>query len=408
MKLAICIPTHHGRATYLRELLDSILRQEGVRDNDQVEVCISDNASEDGTAELVRQYQRLSSIPIRYFRFATDMRGVRNFVNVVDMADAEYCWLVGSDDVLIDHAFARVLEALREHPFVPGITVNKLNFDRSLKSFVGADHEIALPSNPMQSRFLPTFEQAVDDLAISFAYMSAHIFRRDEWSSVVRTHGIEHLCTLRHFPHSFVFTQIARKYGGWFWMADYLVIQRLDNFCLMEEKGNRASLYATELTEDMVKACGSVLGESLPAHANLMRKLFIIYWNPWLVLKYKCWPGISRQEQGAMTRQCIRWFRKVPLFWATSYPLLVTPAPALRQAKSVIDVMYRIGSRTRGGSLSNWGTAIWHALLRLVQIESAETAHSISAKAAAQQYMAKLPDQEKRHASAAADCSGSD
>jgi abequosyltransferase len=394
MKLAICIPTHHGRATYLRELLESLLRQEGIG-NKEIEICISDNASEDGTAALVAEYQGLSSIPIKYFRFPTDMRGVRNFINVVEMAEAEYCWLVGSDDVLLDHAVARVLETLGQQPGVPGITVNKLNFDRSLTIFLGADHEIALPSSPTQTRFLATSEEIIAELGVSFGYMSAHIFRRDKWNAVVGAYGLEHLCSLRHFPHSFVFTQIASKDGGWFWLADYLVIQRLDNFCLMEEKNNQASLYATELTEDMQKAWGIILGASLPLHSKLMKKLFIIYWNPWLVLKYKSWPGILREEEAAMIQQCRRWFREVPLFWATSYPLLLTPAPVLRKAKSFIDAIYQASSRTPAGALSRLGTAAWHSLLRLLSIESGQTDHSGPAQIAAERYMKKIVDEKK-------------
>ena len=67
-----------------------------------IEICISDNASEDGTAQIVAEFQRQSRFPISYHRFPTDMRGVRNFNNAVEMARAEYCWLVGSDDILLD------------------------------------------------------------------------------------------------------------------------------------------------------------------------------------------------------------------------------------------------------------------------------------------------------------------
>jgi abequosyltransferase len=398
MKLALCIPTHHGRAIYLRALLDSIMRQQGILEDDQVEICISDNASEDSTSELVERYRRTSPIPIKYFRFPTDMRGVRNFVNVVDMADAEYCWLLGSDDVIVENALARVLQTLREHPSIAGFTVNKLNFDKSLKSFVGVDHEIVLPSNPMQSRLLATFEEAITGLAMSFAYMSAHIFRRQEWNSVVRGFGIEYLCSMRHFPHCFVFAQIARKRGGWFWMADYLVVQRLDNFCLMEEKGNQASLYATELTEDMERACGSVLGAKSPGYSKLMKKLFIVYWNPWLILKYKSWPGISNDQERAMTRQCIHWFRRVPLFWATSYPLLVMPSSVVRQAKAGMDAIFRgISAHPRsGGLLRSWGRTVFHGVLRLLRIENEPAGHSNSAKAAAERYMARTLEAEER------------
>ena len=76
MKLALCIPTHHGRAETLRQLLDSVLRQDGLPAPDGLEITISDNASTDGTADLVRHYQRVSPFAVKYFRFDRDMRGV--------------------------------------------------------------------------------------------------------------------------------------------------------------------------------------------------------------------------------------------------------------------------------------------------------------------------------------------
>src|SRR5690242_14858031 len=133
MKLAICIPTHHGRAGTLRQLLDSLLRQRDLPAQARVELCISDNASADGTAELVREYQPRSPFPLKYFRFERDMRGVRNFLNVVSMTESDWCWLVGSDDVLVEGGLAQALRALEGHPEARAATVNKLNFDHTLE-----------------------------------------------------------------------------------------------------------------------------------------------------------------------------------------------------------------------------------------------------------------------------------
>ena len=370
MKLAICIPTHHGRAEYLDKLLQSVLEQEGILPGDLVEICISDNASADGTSELIERYQRSSHIPIKYFRFDVDMRGVRNFVNVIDMAAAEYCWLVGSDDILLPGAISKVLRLLEARPDIAGLSVNKLNFDRSLSSFVGIDHEIVLPSEPSRTRLLGSFDDAIANLGMLFTYMSAHVFRRVEWQAVVRAFGIEYLITLRHFPHSFVLAHIAKAADSWYWLADFLVIQRLDNFCLMEEAGNQKSIYATEVTEDLARVYRLLLDERLPVFSSMMHKLFVIYWNPWLIMKYRSWPGISSQEQRAMFHQCVDWFRRFPLFWITSFPLLVVPTPIIRWAKLVLDRLYEaIETRDPQGWLRRSGKAMVHLVLRALRIE---------------------------------------
>lgn len=63
--ISICIPTYN-RAPYLKKCLDSLVCQPEFQQG-LVEIVISDNASTDGTAELVKRYQSRYD-DIRYFR----------------------------------------------------------------------------------------------------------------------------------------------------------------------------------------------------------------------------------------------------------------------------------------------------------------------------------------------------
>jgi abequosyltransferase len=64
--LSICIPTYN-RAQYLKYNIDILISQIKRAEPDQVEICVSDNASTDHTEELVRDYVKLyPNIPIRY------------------------------------------------------------------------------------------------------------------------------------------------------------------------------------------------------------------------------------------------------------------------------------------------------------------------------------------------------
>jgi abequosyltransferase len=328
VKLSICIPTHHGRVATLRDLLESIVRQRGF-DAREVEVCISDNASADGTAQLVAGYQRSSPFAIRYFRFETDMRGVRNFLNAVQMASGEYCWLIGSDDAVLEDGIARVLAAVGEHG-VEGLTVNKLNLDHELARFVGPDARPALPSEPRRTRVIEGFEAIMAELGILFTYMSSHVFRRRAWQAVVGEHGLERLLWTRHFPHTFVFSQIARGAKRWLWLGEYCVAQRMSNFCLLEEKNHRGSLYATEVLEDLDHVWGFALEGSSAAYRSLMFRQFLFYWNPFGVRQMLCEPAMTDAEARALRSVAVRCFRRLPLFWLTTYPVLVMPRFLLR------------------------------------------------------------------------------
>jgi hypothetical protein len=104
---------------------------------------------------------------------------------------------------------------------------------------------------------------------------------------------------------------------------------------VLEERGNRLSLYATELTEDISKVWVTVLGQDSPAYRSLMRKQLIMYWHPWLVLKYKC-EVTDPQEGTLLIERCTQWFRKILLFWLITYPVLVLPSSFIRRARSFV------------------------------------------------------------------------
>lgn len=75
--LSICIPTRN-RADALRRTLASICEQEVFGATDAVEVVISDNASDDGTVEVVREFIARHGDKVRYYRNEQNIHD-RNF-----------------------------------------------------------------------------------------------------------------------------------------------------------------------------------------------------------------------------------------------------------------------------------------------------------------------------------------
>src|SRR5688572_21711912 len=71
-RLSVCIPTHHGRAGALDDLLSELTAQ--LADlGDDVEVCVSDNASQDATAAVVQAHRRGLGTRLRYRRNDRDL-----------------------------------------------------------------------------------------------------------------------------------------------------------------------------------------------------------------------------------------------------------------------------------------------------------------------------------------------
>lgn len=105
--LSICIPTYN-RAGYLKECLNSILIAVAGYER-EIEIVISDNASTDGTGDVIRAFQGTHPW-IRYHRNEKNIGADRNIYAVATMGEGEYIWVIGDDDKIEPEAIERVFE----------------------------------------------------------------------------------------------------------------------------------------------------------------------------------------------------------------------------------------------------------------------------------------------------------
>ena len=111
MRLSICIPTFN-RASHLNNCLNSII---SCRLNSELkfQVCVSDNHSTDDTENVVRNAQ--SSTDIKYHKNSSNLGHARNYLNVVNMADGDFIWLIGDDDLLMPFAIENLYKLIEAH-----------------------------------------------------------------------------------------------------------------------------------------------------------------------------------------------------------------------------------------------------------------------------------------------------
>ncbi|MCU1489210.1 MAG: antigen biosynthesis abequosyltransferase RfbV, partial [Acidimicrobiaceae bacterium] len=98
--LSLCIPTHHGRAAQLDRLLTGIAAQ--LPPDGSVEVCVSDNGSRDATQEVLERHRVPLGDRLVTGRNEANLGLTRNLLRVVELARGRFCWLLGSDDGLVD------------------------------------------------------------------------------------------------------------------------------------------------------------------------------------------------------------------------------------------------------------------------------------------------------------------
>ncbi len=105
--LSLLLPVFRVRP-YLAACLDSLLGQCGP----EVEILLLDDASDDGSGELIEQYQQQHPGRLRLLRHAEN-RGISAARNsLLDAAGGEYLWFVDPDDVLLPGAVASLRAAV--------------------------------------------------------------------------------------------------------------------------------------------------------------------------------------------------------------------------------------------------------------------------------------------------------
>ncbi|MBN1630773.1 MAG: glycosyltransferase family 2 protein [Thermoleophilia bacterium] len=111
-RVSIGLPVYNG-APYLEQALDSLLSQTF----GDFELIISDNASDDGTAEIAARYAQRDS-RIRYHRNDENLGAARNFNNTFALSRGQYFKWAACDDIHLCDYLQRCVEALDENPDV--------------------------------------------------------------------------------------------------------------------------------------------------------------------------------------------------------------------------------------------------------------------------------------------------
>lgn len=106
--LSICIPTYN-RKDCLIQCLESIVNKQ---DLSEIEIVISDNASSDGTNEIMKEY--LIKYPnIIYFRNDENIGFDKNVLKVISLASGKYCLFIGDDDAFFDQSLTNTIDILK-------------------------------------------------------------------------------------------------------------------------------------------------------------------------------------------------------------------------------------------------------------------------------------------------------
>lgn len=182
IQLSICIPTYN-REKYLKQLLDCIEKQLQYTDKNIVEICVSDNSSTDNTQQMIQQYQQKYN-NITYFRWDKNMGADMNYLKVVEIAHGKYCWLFGSDDLMIDGAIKKMLEEIKEDCDI--YLCNRVECDINMKQLkksyiINSSSQIFFLDD---KKDLINYFKHLQSLNGLFTYLSSIVVKKNQWDLI--------------------------------------------------------------------------------------------------------------------------------------------------------------------------------------------------------------------------------
>jgi abequosyltransferase len=323
--LSVCIPTHHGRGTKLDQLLERLAAEP---DRSQIEVCISDNASHDGTAQIVERHRASFGERLHYARNEHNVGWGENLLRAVELARGEYCWLLGSDDAPAPGSIRRLLELIDEHAGTSGIHLGHLRVTPDLARIGTAVASESYPAQRLTTRLRGAREVGLASYLTLF--LSNNVVRRDRWQRVADSERAQML-EFPLVPHMYMLGRVAAADPDWVWCPELLVISREGDIFLREpsEIGLDTRI-VRELIDELDRLWRSLHGSRAYVRRALMFKALRQMATHGDLLQLRM--SVVRFREHIQLLSLTRHFWWSSEYWRHSLPALLVPIAPLRYA----------------------------------------------------------------------------
>lgn len=312
-KLSICIPTYN-RSGCLKECLESILLSAAGHE-DQIEIIISDNASTDDTADIIRSFQ-IKYPWIRYHRNDKNIGGDPNIYLVATMSLGEYIWIFGDDDKITDRAVPSIINKIKA-----GYDLIICNYSMWAKDF-----SYIKKTNGLRLSYDEVFDNPdalMKRIGYHMGYISIFIIKRDIYFKIPASEYLYYM--------DYSFPQIYAVYSGVsghcnaVYISSTLVCHRSDNYGDVNW-GKAYVVGMSKIFEDLSNK-GYSKNAILSVKHTVLRNILI----PGIVgFKLNNW-----HLPNNINKLMFNHYKKNWLFWIAGLPVLYTPVFLLRLAKKV-------------------------------------------------------------------------
>ncbi len=188
--LSICIPTYNRKKFLLENL--KVLMPQVLPWSGKIEVLINDNASTDGTFEILMRLCDRNEWHIDLKKNKETIYLTDNFKDVISRAKGKYIYLMGDDDI-VSPDFINIILPILESNVYSIIHFNRLNGD----GICSNNHLHDLAFRALKEELL--FEDFVSRVMSSPNFISSLIFSIELWDK-----GAEHYRKDRYYGYEFL------------------------------------------------------------------------------------------------------------------------------------------------------------------------------------------------------------
>lgn len=178
--LSICIPNYNRKEKLERIVLQLIQQIEENNLYNDIEICVSDNKSEEDVIGLLDTISKEHCKVNIIFSQAEKNYGMdRNFIRAVNMAKGDYCWLIGNDDQVSIDGLSNIMNIIKNYKF-DLLFMGLYAGDEAKECYPfekKSDFKESFWSGDKGCEF---FNRVISDLSIG-GYMSNVIFRKESW-----------------------------------------------------------------------------------------------------------------------------------------------------------------------------------------------------------------------------------
>ena len=327
--LTVAIPTFN-RAEQLERLLAVLEPQ--IAHLPEVEIFVSDNASEDGTPGVIARARKsfcASGARLRVHRHEANLGSDANFAFCFQRAAGQFFWMCGDDDLIVPGAIADMLALLKTPAGEPA----ELDLIYATSYGFRQDFQAERVTDPLHRRVhtirdARTFARVVN---IMFTFISGMVVNKDR------------LETLPHEPpESFIGTNLVQLS----WSLPLLLQHRRSAVLWTRPVAARVgNAHGYSLGRVFGQQLSDAVSRLLPGRPELSGPILntaLRRWFPSILVEFRSHAGdrLRLKEAHAELRPV---YGRNPRYWLFTYPALKLPLPAARWYTRLTAALNKLG-----------------------------------------------------------------